>query len=862
MGNPALTSARTRLLLAGSTISLLVAEPGIAQAQSATQTAAPQPDPEPDKPAASEERNTIVVIGGRTIIAVLKNVTVEETYDEDAVASYGVGSVGEVLDEIRAENGDEQPSFLVNGRPVNSPDEIAGLPSEAIARIEVLPKGSATQIGGNPGQRAYNVVLRPSLTSATLTASREEATEGGYSNTRGETLFTWIRAQDRINLSVRGGRSSALYEAERDYIPRALTTPYSALGNIIPVSSLSGAQIDPALSALAGQPVTVVALPAGLTSPMLATLLAGANRNNPSDESLYRTLRGPSRPIDINLAANKELNAWLSLSFNARLGWTQSETGNGLPSARFLIPATNPYTPFGTSVVLALNDPSRPLVSRSDGNSQSVSTTLNAQLGPWHAALTGKWDRRENSYLSQFTGPLGALGTVGATTNPFAGTLAATIPVSVRESTSRSSSSQVAFEIQGPTVILWAGPINTRATVGANWIDYQAEDLTGPRSLKRTELTARAGITIPLTSKQFNFLPQLGESEFEFDYGAVDLGSFGKLTRRSLAFNWQPVAFLRVSALDSREERSVGPELLAAPVVVTPNVPYFDPLTGQTTEVTLIYGGVPNLANEDYRTQSVAVTFTPLKKYSLQFDAEYAVNEVLNQVGALPPPSSAVVDAFPDRFIRDSLGYLTVVDSRSINFARQRTEILRVGFRFVLPLTQPGPATKNAKGQRTRTPPLRLAFNVNHSILLDSRAVIRAGLPEVNLLEGGAIGIGGGQQRHTTRATLALTRGGTGLRLDYARRGSSALATGTLALPDLLNFAPLSTLDLKAFADLDTLFPKAELPRGTRISLTVDNLFNQRQLVTDQAGSTPQAYQPLRRDAIGRTVMLELRIAF
>ena len=777
-------------------------------------------------------------------------------FDEDAVAAYGVGSVGEVLDEIRGENGDEQPSFLVNGRPVNSPDDIAGLPAEAIARIEVLPKGSATQIGGNPGQRAYNVVLRPSVKSVTLTASHQEATENGWSNDRGEAVFTLIKGQDRVNLSVRGGRSTALYEAERNFVPPTGSTPYSAVGNII---SASGTEIDPALSALAGQPVSVLALPAGLTNPTLAGLLAGANRTNSSGESLYRTLRGPSRPVDVNLAANKQLNDWLSLSLNARLGWSRNENSSGLPSARFLIPVTNPFTPFGTAVSLALNDPGRPLVSRSNGNSQSLSTTLNAQRGPWHAALTAKWDRRENSYLSQFTGSL-ASPTVAPTVNPFAGTLAATIPVSVRESTSRNSSSQLVFEVQGPVVSLWAGPLSTRATLGVNRIDYQAEDLTGPRSLKRTELTARAGLTVPLTSKQFDVLPQLGESEFEFDYGAVDLGSFGKLTRRSLAFNWQPAPFLRVVALSSREERAVGPELLAAPVVVTPNVPYFDPLTGQTTDVTLIYGGVPNLADEDYRTKSVAVTFSPLKKYSLQFDAEYAVNEVFNQVGALPPPSSAVVAAFPDRFVRDSLGFLTIVDSRSINFARQRSEVLRFGFRFVIPLTKPGPATRDAKGRRTRTPPMRLAFNLNHTYLLDSTAVIRAGLPEVDLLAGGAIGIGGGQLRHSTRASLALTRGASGIRFDFDRRGASALAVGSTLVPDLLHFESLTTFDLRAFTDLTDILPKAGIPRGTRLTLVIDNIGNQRQQVTNNAGTTPQAYQPVRRDPIGRTVMLELRL--
>lgn len=850
-------AVKNNLLAASSALGLLasvaLSAPALAQ-EAATPISAPAEAKPP-----TEDRNIIIVIGGRTIIAALAQFAVETNYDEDAVGAYGASTVGEVLDEIRRENGDEDPAFLVNGRPVSSPEDIAALPAEAVSRIEVLPRGSATKVGGQPGQRAYNVVLRPSVRSATLSASHEEATEGGWDNNRGEAIFTWVKGQDRANLSIRAARSSGLLEAERDFVPRTETVPYSPLGNVLPAF---GTEIDPALSLLVGQPVSVLALPTGATLPTLASLVPGANRINPSQQSQHRTLRGPSRPIDINLTANKELNDWLSLSLSGRLGWTRNESVTGLPSARFIIPPSNPFTPFSTTTALALNDPQRPLQNLSEGNTQALAATLNAQKGPWHAALTAKWDRRANSYLYEFTGSLGSTATLAPTVNPFAGGLAATIPVSQRVSTSSFSTSQIQFEIQGPIVPLWAGPLSTRATLGASWIDYQADDSSGPRALERTELSARAGITVPLTSSQFDFLPQLGESELEFDYGAADLGSFGTLTRRSLGFNWQPAPWLRIAALDSREERAVAPELLAAPMVITPNVPYFDPLVGETVEVTTIYGGAANLADEDYRARSIALTISPLKAYGVQLNAEYAINDTRNQVGALPPASSAVVAAFPDRFVRDGFGTLTLVDSRSINFARQRSEVVRLGARFVIPLTAAGPMTRGPRGSRKRTPPVRLAFTLNQSILLDGKAVIRSGLPEVDLLAGGAIGIGGGQQRHNTRASIALTQGATGLRAEYNRRGASQLTVGTLAAPDLLRFAPLATIDLRAFAELGDIFPKVGLPRGTRLSMVIDNLANRRQRITDNAGITPQAYQPVRRDPLGRTVMFELRLAF
>jgi iron complex outermembrane recepter protein len=94
------------------------------------------------------------------------------------------------------------------------------------------------------------------------------------------------------------------------------------------------------------------------------------------------------------------------------------------------------------------------------------------------------------------------------------------------------------------------------------------------------------------------------------------------------------------------------------------------------------------------------------------------------------------------------------------------------------------------------------------------------------------------------------------------QRGVSYLATGAFATPDLLTFDSLTTLDLKAFTDLGDLFPQDRSLKSTRVTLSVDNLFNERQTVTNTAGATPQAYQPVYRDPIGRTLMVELRKVF
>ena len=147
--------------------------------------------------------------------------------------------------------------------------------------------------------------------------------------------------------------------------------------------------------------------------------------------------------------------------------------------------------------------------------------------------------------------------------------------------------------------------------------------------------------------------------------------------------------------------------------------------------------------------------------------------------------------------------------------------------------------------------------------MLESTTVIRTGLPAVDLLEGGAIGLGGGgQQRHASELSAALTKGGSGLRLNARRRGPSYLVTGTAAAPDLLTFGPVTTIDVKAFADLGQVFPNFRPAKDTRVTVAFDNLFNDRQRVLDRIGSTPQAYQPVYRDPIGRTILVEVRKVF
>ena len=65
--------------------------------------------------------------------------------------------------------------------------------------------------------------------------------------------------------------------------------------------------------------------------------------------------------------------------------------------------------------------------------------------------------------------------------------------------------------------------------------------------------------------------------------------------------NWAPTTDLRFSIQGNRAQSSPSLQQLSAPVLVTPGVSVFDPLTGQSVLVTTTTGGNPALEREDQR---------------------------------------------------------------------------------------------------------------------------------------------------------------------------------------------------------------------------------------------------------------------
>ncbi|WP_343526044.1 TonB-dependent receptor [Sphingomonas sp.] len=159
----------------------------------------------------------------------------------------------------------------------------------------------------------------------------------------------------------------------------------------------------------------------------------------------------------------------------------------------------------------------------------------------------------------------------------------------------------------------------------------------------------------------------------------------------------------------------------------------------------------------------------------------------------------------------------------------------------------------------------RIQFALYHSWTLVDRVTVADGGPVLDLLNGDAIGGSGGTSRHQLEAQAGYSNNGVGVRFSGNWQSATRVNGGTLAAPQTLNFGSLATVDLRLFADLGQrmeLVRAHPWVRGMRVSLLVDNVFNQRQRVTDASGTVPIGYQPGYLDPLGRSIRLSVRKLF
>lgn len=920
-------------------VALFLSSTALAQQLPAPQldaAAEPQAAPPVSDAAAEDTSEDIVVVAGRPRGSIVSDIEPELVLNPQDIRAYGASNLGDLITELSAQTssgrgrGGEMPVILLNGKRISGFGEIRNIPPEAIVRVEVLPEETSLSYGYRADQRVVNIVLRERFRAFTTEGELGGPTAGGRADTELNTTYLRLNGDSRILVDLSLEHSTSLLESERGIIQSAGAEPYAIGGNIVGLTS--GAEIDPALSALAGQTVTVAGVPASAatSTPTLGQFAATANTPNTTDIGQYRTLTPSKLAVSGGASLARPLSQNVQMTLSGRLTSTSQESLQGLATADLLLPTGSPWSPFGTDTRL-VGYAAAPgaLVRDSDNWTGRVAAAFNGELSGWRWSLTASHDHEETVVTTDtgldLSGVQQQLLAHDAAYNPFA-VNAINGPMLQSRSTSNSDRSLVEAVANGRLMELPAGGVSTTFKLG---LDNRALASSTRRAgleldtdLSRTQGNVQASVDIPIASRRNDVLQPLGDLSANANISADHFSDFGDLLTWGGGLTWRPIEGMQLIGSFTSEEGAPSIQQLGNPLISTPNVRVFDYATGQTVEVTQLDGGNADLQADKRQTWKIGGRIQPIKDTDFSVQADYVHTRINDPISSLPAATAEIQAAFPERFLRDADGQLMLVDNRPVNFASSERSELRWGINFSEKLEptkselaamakrraeferlrkeaeatgkpipgvpawmqqRPGGAGGPPPGGGAGGPPPggggprpmgaggfgegRLFLSLFHTWRFTDTILIRDGVPELDLLNGSATGSTGGAPRHLVEARVGLNKNGLGGRVSLNwQSGTEVLVTpGGPPSADDLNFSSLATVNLRLFADLGQRFDlvrKAPWLRGTRVSVGVDNLFDQRMDVRDRSGATPVNYQPYLMDPIGRRIEVSVRKLF
>lgn len=585
---------------------------------------------------------------------------------------------------------------------------------------------------------------------------------------------------------------------------------------------------------------------------------------------------------------------------NVNAGWeqstmlTESERGLG-PATRSLLPESDTYLIDATiqrslnkvtdaSINLRLDQTDSlsflgPVVAggdvplERDNRSRNLTTTasVNGMLGDWRWSLSGNYgDADQRTFTDRVTG-----------------------------ARDRFDSSQQSFggsaNLSGTVTEGWAGPIRLSMTGSYSGLRFDSQSersgLVTTTDLGRDTPSVFGSLTLPLLDPEYE-VGNIGRMSLTLSGQVANPSDFEALKSWGASVNWGVTDNLSLIASFNNDEAAPGIQQLGAAPLVTPGVTYYDFATGQTVEITTTTGGNPFLLAEQRRDLKLGLNWEVPMVEGLRLTVNYNRNKSNDTANSLPLLTPEIEAAFPGRVTRDANGVLIALDQRPVNFDQVENSQIRWGLNFGKSFGQPvqagrpggGPGAGAAGPRGAGGPRMggrggrggggpgamfgggpqggRWSVSLYHTYKLTDTILIRPGVPELDLLDGSATGSGGGSNRHLLELDGGLFYKGLGFRLSGKYDSGSTVTGGTAGD---LNFGDLATFNLRFFADLNQvpkLTEKLPFLKGSRLRLSIDNLFDAQRKITDANGVVPLNYQPGYIDPLGRYIELEWRKTF
>ncbi|MEG3181746.1 TonB-dependent receptor [Sphingomonas sp. LT1P40] len=819
-----------------------VAPTAMAAAQDAPATV--QAQPEADTPGGGgdvvEEEAEEVVVTGQLRGAVPGDVKPEIVLNPADIRAYGVGSLAELLTELEPQTRSGRgrdgggPVLLLSGRRISGFAEIRDIPPEAIERIDILPEEAALKLGYRADQRVVNIVLRRRFRSITAELDGTFATDGGRSGQDAELSWLRINRDGRINIDVEYERDSSLLESERDIIQDPL---------------------------------------------------------RPRSDTAFRTLLPDTQNLSLNSVFSRNIGK-VAATANVRIEQSWSDSLLGLPAAGGMTP----------------------LQRGSDTGTLHGGFSLNGDISPkWRWSVTGNWDRVEGRTLTDtdigYTNRTRSVSNVGSLDALVNGSIAklpaGDISTSLRVS---GRTSDLASESRRATGF-------STASIGRDTGAAQANIDLPIASRTRGVLGAIGNLSLNLNAEaeelsDFGTLVTYGYganwspvdgvrfiASFTEEKGAPSSQQLGNPTLETpnvRVFDFvrgESVDITRIDGgnagliADNRSVMKLGLNL--RPIKDTDlsfNVDYNksiirNPIASFPTATAELEAAFPDRFVRDGSGQLIRIDNRPVNflrsereqvRWGLNFSKPISspmARQAMEQMQARRAEREAARAAAEARGetpapAEGGPGERVPGEGRRAGEGGQRPGGGFGGGR--------GPGGGGRGGFGGGGGPGgganggRIQLGVFHTVALTDKIVIRDGLPELDQLNGSATGSRGGSPRHQVEVRAGVTRDGVGLRLN-ADWNSATTVQGGATSAGALRFDDFTTVNLRLFATLGPQFKFVRDNRwlaGTRVTLSVDNLFDSRLKVTDASGTTPISYQPALLDPLGRTVKISLRKMF
>ncbi len=593
----------------------------------------PETGPEPDP--IEDDINTIIVLGARLAGQVdAPEPPILELTSED-IAAYGAGSIQELLEALapqvnssRGRGGGGGPVILVNGVRISSFRELRSYPPEAIERTEVFSEEVAQRYGYSPDQRVVNFILKDNYSSREIEVEYGQPFAGGFSTQQVEGTYLRIDGPSRLNVNLEWDNSSLLTEAERNIV-----------------------QAEGSVPTVAGDP----------------------------DPAEYRSLVADSSGVEATLNWSTRLgDSGNSLSLNGTYERDDSLRLQGLDSV-FLV------DDLGATALRTFNAEDPLTVDRRSEN-YSIGSTLDLALGDWQ--VTGTID---GTYVDSISRTGKRIDTSALVADAAAGLLPIDADLGTfadagfDEALTDTYTFNALTTARGNPLYLPGGDVSVAINTGYRWNRIESTDtrnLGGDIQLTRGRVFAGANVSVPLTSRDEDFLGAVGDFTLNFNGGFEHLSDFGTLFDWTLGLTWGVTENLTLSVSHINNEEAPSLTQLGSAVIATPNVPVFDIANNETVLATVISGGNPNLPAQQQSDWSFGLIWELPFIDNGTFTANYFDNHSDDVTASLPVLTPEIEAAFPGRVVRDATGTLVQLDDSFVTFAARDERRLQFGLNF------------------------------------------------------------------------------------------------------------------------------------------------------------------------------------